>query len=267
MPRAERAWLTTELRDFAHHVQGSLAPRGYEAYVRIPHALEGEDPDAGPEPDPYDEDTPWPVHPEVGWGEVAAWSGRELHPLAEWDAVSTPVDPLTPGRPWDGEDPEEGCLTDRQLAALLPVLAAHTTTPDDCWFGLWDGFGFLHKGGVSFFVVADTPQEEAAARAEMTAHWPGLDVSRMPLLHLPERDYLLFRGTVHDARVGVGIGPYANETREGPNLAWPADRSWFLATESDLTSTYLACTRALAEALTAAPALEALVLPPHAPVL
>ncbi|MDJ1131822.1 hypothetical protein [Streptomyces iconiensis] len=47
LPAAEHAWLTTEIRDFARHVAGSLVPRGYEAYVRIPHALEGEDPEEG----------------------------------------------------------------------------------------------------------------------------------------------------------------------------------------------------------------------------
>lgn len=291
LPGPERSWLTTEIREFARHVQGSLVPRGYEAYVRIPHAVDGEDPEAGPEDtypgdysDPNDPtgsgdpnnptgagdsgDYSDPVCPEVSWAEVAAWSGRALHPLVEWETLSTPVDPLTPGRPWDGEEPGEGTLGDGQLAALLPLLAAHTTTPEECFFGLWDGFGFLHKGGVTFTIVADTPEERASARADMTANWPGLDVSRLPLLHLPERDYLLFRGPVRDAdRVGVGLGPYANEDRMGPNLTWPADRSWFLATEIDLTSTYLACTRALADSLLAAPDVEALVLPPKAPVL
>jgi len=25
---------------------------------------------------------------------------------------------------------------------LVPILAAHTSTPDDCWFALWEGYGF-----------------------------------------------------------------------------------------------------------------------------
>ena len=41
---------------------------------------------------------------------------------------------------------EEGNLPSGTLALLTEVLAGHTTTPEDCWFGLWAGHGWIHGG-------------------------------------------------------------------------------------------------------------------------
>lgn len=49
----------------------------------------------------------------------------------------------------------------------------------------------------------------------------------------------------------------------GPELVWPADRRWVVATDDDLASTYLAYSRALADRLLAVDALEVLVVDAH----
>jgi hypothetical protein len=68
--------------------------------------------------------------------------GRLFHPLDEGA---------------DEHDPDElvnleGHLDDSHLERLLTLLARHTNTPDDCFFGLWDGFGDLYGSpSVGFF--------------------------------------------------------------------------------------------------------------------
>jgi hypothetical protein len=157
--------------------------------------------------------------------------------------------------------PSTGNLSDRQLDGLIPLLARATTAAATCWFCLWDGFGFLHPGSISVAGAAnpwsDPPGEP----------WRGgLDVSALPRLHLPNRDYLMFRGPVSAARlVGRELGPYALPWREGPNLWWPDDRAWVVASEIDLDSTYIACAAPLGAALLASDALDCFAASPDDP--
>jgi hypothetical protein len=45
--------------------------------------------------------------------------------------------------------------------------------------------------------------------------------------------------------------------RDGPNLWWPNDRAWFVATEIDLVSTYVGGSADLVRAIVASPEIEA----------
>ncbi|MFJ8042562.1 hypothetical protein ACIRBX_18945 [Kitasatospora sp. NPDC096147] len=49
----------------------------------------------------------------------------------------------------------------------------------------------------------------------------------------------------------------------GPEHWWPEDRSWVVATDYDLLSSYVACTAATAALLLADPTLEAIEVTPH----
>jgi hypothetical protein len=49
-----------------------------------------------------------------------------------------------------------------------------------------------------------------------------------------------------------------DESAPGPEFVWPADQSWFVNTDYDLDSTYVACDDVLAEAILAEPTLESL---------
>ncbi|MFG3252942.1 hypothetical protein [Streptomyces sp. NPDC048172] len=263
LPVRERAecrrlggWLRAAVTDFGGPVAGSLVPPGYEAYVRLPHSVL------------LDEDR------ELTWGAVAAWTGRTLHATAQWERLSRPAPGHVPEgpAPWDEDDePCGGQLADGQLDALVPVLAAHTGTPDACVFTVWDGFGFLgdareNSSSCVVSVIGDGTETEEELRAARAAAMPppGLDVSKAPRLELPHRDHVLFTGPVGAVRqVGVGLGrPYANEFREGPHLWWPTDRAWVVATDIDLDSTYMACSAALAEALLSGAGPEAVAVSP-----
>jgi hypothetical protein len=114
------------LRRFGSAV-AAVVPDRFPAYVRILHSARG--PDARP----------------VRWAEVAAWSGRTMHRLAQFHAISRPAASAPTGPPpWNGEDPPDGNLPAELLRILCGVLAEHTSTSQSCWFCLWDGYGWLY---------------------------------------------------------------------------------------------------------------------------
>jgi len=155
---------------------------------------------------------------------------------------------------YEGDDPAdpaallcvEGDLEEPELAALVEVLGRHTTTPNDCFFGLWDGFGDIYGSptvSVISFDDAGTPPVVPPAFAPQ--------VTQGPRLHLPGRDYLLFRGALADAgRWGAAdLVPGWARRINSPNLMWPADHAWFVASEIDLPWTGIGGSAALIEEL------------------
>jgi len=90
------------------------------------------------------------LHPARGtggrparWAEVAAWSGRTMHRLVQFHAITRPAAPApTDPAPWDGQPPPDGDLPAELLGSLCATLAGHTSTPHPCWFCLWDGDGW-----------------------------------------------------------------------------------------------------------------------------
>jgi len=89
-----------------------------------------------------------------------------------------------------------------------------------------------------------------------------------PLLALPGRSYFLFDGdiAVFDdpawARNSWGeAGAFWGQT---PNLLWPRDHAWLMASEIDFDSTLVGGTRAVVDALVSSADLEALEVAPDA---
>ena len=78
---------------------------------------------------------------------------------------------------------------------------------------------------------------------------------------MPGRDYLLFEGPLASlAQFGYSI-EWPDGRRffdhASPNLWWPDDRAWCVATEIDLDSTYIGGSQALAADLLNDPRVEA----------
>ena len=113
----------------------------------------------------------------------------------------------------------EGEIPMELLVHLLQVLGPRTDTPDTCWFCLWDGYGQLTvlKG-----------------------------FSELPRVEIPGREYLLLSGSLEDI---VLFEQHPN--RNTPNIWWPDDRAWCVATEIDADFTLIGGTRALIEELLA----------------
>ncbi|MFJ4005689.1 hypothetical protein ACIPWL_19890 [Streptomyces sp. NPDC090023] len=202
-----------EDRDHSRTVAGVVAP-GFDAYVRVLHPA-------------------WLDERPVRWRDVAAAHGRTMTPNADWHEVTgTDRYGAEYGLPgvWD-EYPAEGPTPPAVAEALIPVLARHTRTADQCWFGLWDGYG----------------------------RW---DFSRFPTFATPYRDEVLLEGPLSDA-----VSPVAwDEFAELPDLWWPRDRAWCLGGDVDLVSTYVGGSPALIEELLAAQGLEAHRVEPGDPV-
>lgn len=160
----------------------------------------------------------------VRWAAIAAANGTEAHPIMQLIPLVRSEKFIHEGEPgvYD-HPPHEGSLPAELIAPLLGVLSRHTTTPDRCWFAVWMGFGAT---GASL---------RAAAR-----------------FHLPARDYYLLEGPIGAASETVLDPP----SRQSPNLWWPDDHAWCVATEIDLNTTYIGCSELCRDALLALPELE-----------
>lgn len=152
----------------------------------------------------------------------------------------------------------EGHLDQLLLQRLTAVLARHTGTPEDCFFGLWDGFGDIH-GSPSVALLGIGRQH----RSRIPGAFPA-GVLDGPRVQIPHRDYILFRGPIEEAGdwPATELAPGRPRVINSPNVIWPRDRAWFVATEIDLPWTGVACTRELAEELVSDVALNAELVDP-----
>jgi len=171
-------------------------------------------------------------------------------------------DPTGPGQ---REGDAGGSLVEasetEQLRRAVDVLAAFTTTPRECSFLLWDGWG-LHPAGPGSRVRDDRgtwprlpggPDTDSGRRRlddgspllgePLAGFAPGLQPrsahlgpqeEHPALVRLPNRDYYLFAGDISD----VGDwGPALSLEPRGhapdPAFVWPADHAWCLVRDVD----------------------------------
>jgi hypothetical protein len=147
----------------------------------------------------------------VTWAEIAAANGREAHAGMQLNAL-TGIESIYGSQPGVFDvHPAVGWLEADLARALASALRPHSTTPDRCFFAVWYGFAGL-----------------------------GDDVRSAPTFVTPGRKYHLLTGPV-EAASEIVEEPLS---RRSPNLWWPEDRAWCVATEIDLNSTYVGCTDA-----------------------
>jgi hypothetical protein len=222
----------------------SIVPVGYDAYVRVFHPV------GAPAPAEF-----------VTWQEVADWSGRVFHPLAQFEKMSMPVRP-NPGPPPFVEPPLTGTLIPVLCDVLVRRLTRLTRTPSTCYFALWEGWGQL-SGSQTRFVGATVDDPIRDAEEYMVAAWRR-QVARLPRLEHLHRRYVLGHGSIgavcdlyrqplgHDPRRTLGLTP---------QIWWPEDRAWVVGSEIDFDSTIVATTNVGADALLNCEGLEALLVP------
>jgi hypothetical protein len=222
------AWIAPRLEPFGAGV-GAIVPRGYEAYARVLHPITGAN-DA-----------------LMSWADVCASTHHEPHALMAWDDIAgmieTQVDrTVVRTSAWPGQEPEEGNLHPLALRALCRLLEPHTSTADRCFFALWDGYGWIH-GSPSVGILRPErswfPRLTRRLRRHRDRVPPGLpeEVVEASRLQHPGRDYLLFSGSLDAA---TAMGWQAEDDwflPQSPNLFWPDDHAWGVATEIDLRST------------------------------
>ncbi|MGQ0680726.1 MAG: hypothetical protein ACT4OM_13920 [Actinomycetota bacterium] len=137
----------------------------------------------------------------ISWSAVAKEAGLEINAGNLWEDIDRKVaiGPITP--------PDEGHLAPEQAGAMTEILRKHTTS-GFCWFAIWTGYG-------SFGPVR---------------RWPAAAI-----LSLPYRDYVLLKGPIEAAVHSFEPEPFS----QSPNIWWPEDRAWCVATEIDLQWTYV----------------------------
>jgi hypothetical protein len=233
-------WIRERLHPFAAYDVGAVVPTGFDAYARVFH--------------PASTSRDWKEE-EVRWSDVARWSGRTVHAEMQFHAIAAPANPdlAAEAPPWSGE-PRLGVLSRSQAGALIGLLSGFTSTRDSCWFCLWDGYGQV-TGAIAFLTaVKDGSPPKAGARR--TPRWhlgarsprPTRSQPERKRVRLPHRDYLLFREPVAKAE----------GWEDGPNLWWPDDRAWCVASEIDHPYSYVGGSNELIDAILEHPAIEAL---------
>lgn len=211
-PAAEPArWITERVGP------SFLLPSGFDVYVRVLHPFEG------------------PGGELVTWASLASIVGQELTPF-------TSSDDLTAATWVDGEEnklgdfgpPMSGQIPYSVLSPLTDLLKRNTTTPESCYFAIWEGWSGLsavHRTGAAFTT--------------------------------PARRWFL-----HQGPITAGLEGSDDETGRfpmPPNLWWPADNQWYVETEVDFSCTYVGCNEATAHDLLNSQ-LETLVVPYGSPL-
>ena len=190
------AWLRASLTTFARNV-GSFLPGGFDAYARL-------------------------YHP-IGAPRGSVMSG----PTPSWHARAT-TSGVSHDDPWSLTMLQEsvrttasvecGSLPPTVLVALVEHLRGATTTPEQCFFAVWEGWG-------DSVFPASSP----------------------PMLVLPCRGYHVFSGPVESAMTSLSAIPF----HRSANLWWPSDHAWCIASEIDLAWTYVGGARRDIDALLA----------------
>ncbi len=216
---SDAMWVEESLSDFGS--LRSLLPAGFEAYARVFHpAYLGDS-----------EDQP------VRWSTVASWTGRTVHPLMQFERIAGLSEDCSYPDPLWGSHPVFGSIPEPECRTLVDVLKDFTSTPGNCFFGLWDGYSHITIGGGNSHIE----------------NWQYHTNSR---LRAPGRDYVLFRGPLDSIMAFlVEDEPFWGNS---PNIWWPEDRAWCVATDIDLFDTFVGGSEECVEAVLSNPDLEVL---------
>lgn len=219
-------------------------PQGFEAYVRVFHPAS--DPAGNP----------------VRWAEVAKACGTIPHQEMQWHAILGfgDADELRgsygpddrSGMKWAGSDPPIGAMDVETLDALCKVLADHTADACHCFFGLCTIQSWLDSFSAE---KLPPPLELPDDRNHIVLAGPLSAVDQIMYNWSNSLQITLV------AKQGKEPPPEQEPSeflqREAPNLIWPTDNSWFVASEVDFDSTLVGGTARLIDAIVQSPKLEA----------
>lgn len=166
-----------------------------------------------------------PSYPDgsfCSWVEIAERNGRIAHPNMQFHMINRSKGSPAPDALHEGSGPSEGTLPPKERQRLLELLRPETGTPDDCWFCIWEGYG-------------------------------NIDV-RGPLVRLPNRNYGLYGGPIDLATAPLDV-PWDDQS---PNVWWPEDRAWIVATEIGYAWTYVGGSQRLIDKVVSDDLLEAM---------
>ena len=205
----------TNVEDAGRRVT-SIVPTGFEKYARLLHP-------------PYQRSSGRRF--AIRWADISSVGNLAIGPNTGWAEL---VKGTRSGNA-SLEEPSEGHLPYPEIAALMELLYFYTTTPQNCWFAVWEGFAAL---------ASETRYADAAR----------VDLRKMK--------YILLRGPIQGARLSFAVPP----GEQGPNVWWPDDRAWCVVSDVDMTSTYIAGTAACVESVLSDARLETMLVSPADPL-
>ncbi|MDZ7933063.1 MAG: hypothetical protein U5N21_24775 [Rhodococcus sp. (in: high G+C Gram-positive bacteria)] len=143
----------------------------------------------------------WLVHADRDWRDLAVRGPLGYESYARLRFIPDPAHPDQ--REGQADVPYDDRSETEQLAVVVATLARHSTTPGDCYFCVWEG-------------------------------WGGLEVLGAARISLPERGAFLFRGPALDLlNWEQALDPPGPEGLPIPSFLWPADRAWCIANDVD----------------------------------
>jgi hypothetical protein len=222
-------WIVKRLHPFAQDV-GSVIPEGYEAYVRVFHPAYRCGLDGNRVP--------------VRWQEIASANGRIVHPEMQFPGITGSAGPHYDSQPgvWN-DQPEEGSMPKEVAIRLAAILKAYTGKPKSCWFAVWEGFGILKlpRDASKFSIPGrDLFLLSGPLEAVTESLYVGASVDEASVMCWPDDP------SVEEVTEAPDLGEWWYQS---PNLWWPKDRAWCVATEIDFESTYVGGSAACVQAI------------------
>ncbi len=171
-----------------------------------------------------------------------------------------------------------GGLGSESLGTLAEILSNFTTTAEDCFFALWEGYGWMHPGSIAILKPLRYPKlhrffrpisirfgarrfrRRIRTQVQSLDHLESLTlpegIMKAERFKLPNREYLLMRGPLSEAnKIGWTFSDLFQS--QSPNLLWPRDRSWIMATEIDFNVTLIGGSESLVATILGAGSLSA----------
>ena len=168
----------------------------------------------------------------VRWSRIAQEVGVELTAETQWSDLAFNLRD-------DGElinlDAPDWSPDPGMTRVLTSVLEPYTTTPQDCYFLVWEGY------------------------ASVSDYFAGLDAPKIAMSQ--HRSLFLLAGSLQDA-----CAPFIEDDRRLPNWWWPEDEEWCVGNDIYARSVFLGGSQECIDAVLLHPDLEALPISPYSRV-
>lgn len=197
--------------------------------------------------------------------DAGAWIAPRLYRLAGTVATIVPTGFGGYAKVPNEETPDgASSLSERKLRELERILRP-ATGDQECYFAFWDGYGWLSGPPVSASLPG--PGGDQGAVHPWLPGGLGSPVPNSASATIHGQTYLLYEGDLAGCAALLPVG-------QTPNLWWPRDRSWCVATDFDLDVSYVAADLSLIAEVIGSAVLDAVPtsqddhlpnLPPSAP--
>lgn len=168
-----------------------------------------------------------------------------------------------------GLEDGSGVLGSTTLTAMLSTLADFTSTPENCFHALWEGYGWMNSGAFAWFeplkhskftwltkwrpfrylnmwISMRKHRDRILSNHDLPTNTLPEGIMELPRFELPNRNYLLMNGPIKEAlQIGTEHGEYFSF--QAPNLIWPEDKSWIFINEIDFHATLIGGSKELVQ--------------------